>query len=194
MKRIGLFFGSFNPIHTGHLFVAEMALERAELDEVWFVISPASPYKFESGLLADHDDRLIMTMKATQHNPKFKISNVEFFLPSPSYTALTLEVIKQENPNDNFYLICGTDVYVDIPNWYLGKEVIEQVDFVVYPRNSSTVYSPESMKGKTTWLEGVPTLEISSTFIRNQIKNKKSTEYILPAEVKEFIIFNNLYQ
>jgi nicotinate (nicotinamide) nucleotide adenylyltransferase len=99
-----------------------------------------------------------------------------------------------KNPNDNFYLICGTDVYVDIPNWYLGKEVIEQVDFIVYPRNSSTVYSPESMKGKTTWLEGVPTLEISSTFIRNQIKNKKSTEYILPAEVKEFIIFNNLYQ
>jgi nicotinate-nucleotide adenylyltransferase len=194
MKKIGLFFGSFNPIHTGHLFVAEMALERAELDEVWFVISPASPYKFESGVLADSDDRLIMTMKATQHNSKFKISNVEFFLPSPSYTALTLEVIKQENPNDNFYLICGTDVYVDIPNWYLGKEVIDEVDFIVYPRNSSSVYSPEGMKNKTIWLEGVPTLEISSTFIRNQIKNKKSTEYILPAEVKEFIIFNNLYQ
>jgi nicotinate-nucleotide adenylyltransferase len=165
MKKIGLFFGSFNPIHTGHLFVAEMALERAELDEVWFVISPSSPYKFESGELVDPDNRLIMTMKAAQHNPKFKISNVEFFLPSPSYTALTLEVIKQENPNDNFYLICGTDVYVDIPNWYLGQEVIDQVNFIVYPRSSSTVYSPESMKDKTTWLEGVPMLEISSTFI-----------------------------
>jgi nicotinate-nucleotide adenylyltransferase len=194
MKRIGLFFGSFNPIHTGHLFVAEMALERAELDEVWFVISPASPYKFESGILADPDDRLIMTMKATQHNPKFKISNVEFFLPSPSYTALTIELIKHENPDDNFYLICGTDVYVDIPKWHLGREVIEAIDFIVYPRNSSSIYSPEEMKDKTIWLDGVPSLEISSTFIRNQIKNKKSTEYILPEFVKEYIINNKLYQ
>jgi nicotinate-nucleotide adenylyltransferase len=194
MKKVGLFFGSFNPIHIGHLFVAEMALERAELDEVWFVISPASPYKFESGILADPNDRLIMTIKATKYNPKLKISNLEFFLPTPSYTALTLEVIKQENPNVYFYLICGTDVYVDIPNWYLGQEVIDFVDFIVYPRNSSSVYSPDEMKDKTIWLDGVPSLEISSTFIRNQIKNKKSTEHILPLEVKEYIIFNNLYQ
>jgi nicotinate-nucleotide adenylyltransferase len=194
MKKIGLFFGSFNPVHVGHLFVAEMALERAELDEVWFVISPASPYKFESGVLADPDDRLIMTMKATKYNPKIKISNLEFFLPTPSYTAITIEVIKKENPNDYFYLICGTDVYVDIPKWYLGKEVIDSVDFIVYPRNSSSIYSPEEMKDKTTWLDGVPTLEISSTFIRNQIKNRKSTSHILPEDVREYIIFNNLYQ
>lgn len=194
MKKIGLFFGSFNPVHVGHLFVAEMALERAELDEVWFVISPASPYKFESGVLADPDDRLIMTMKATKYNPKIKISNLEFFLPTPSYTAITIEVIKQENPNDYFYLICGTDVYVDIPKWYLGQEVMDSVDFIVYPRNSSSIYSPEEMKDKTIWLDGVPTLEISSTFIRNQIKNRKSTNHILPEDVREYIIFNNLYQ
>jgi nicotinate-nucleotide adenylyltransferase len=192
--KIGLFFGSFNPIHVGHLFVAEIALERAELDEVWFVISPASPYKMDTGELADERSRLIMALNAIEYNSKLRVSNLEFSLPYPSYTSVSLEEFKRLYPEDSFSLICGTDVYVDIPNWKFGQEVIDAVDFIVYPRSSATTYSPEEMKEKTLWLDAVSTLEISSTYIRNQIKNNKTTMHILPEKVKEYITANNLYK
>lgn len=195
MKKIGLFFGSFNPIHVGHLFVAEMAIEKSSLDEVWFIVSPASPYKMHTGELASETDRLEMVKEAVSYNKKLKASDIEFNMSRPSYTANTIHKIKQENPEDYFCLICGTDVYVDIESWFLGKEVIEYINhFVVYPRNSTKIYPPSSMVHKTTWLLNVPSLEISATFIRNQIKNNNTTEHILPREVKNYIITNNLYK
>lgn len=195
MKKIGLFFGSFNPIHIGHLFVAEMAIEKADLDEVWFIVSPASPYKMHTGELASEEDRYNMVVQAIKYNRKLKVSDVEFSMSKPSYTANTVHFLKEKNTQNKFSLICGTDVYVDIESWFLGKELIESIDeFIVYPRNSSKIYSPESMVHKTTWLLNVPSFEISATFIRNQIKNNKTTEHILPREVKEYIINNNLYK
>lgn len=195
MKKIGLFFGSFNPIHIGHLFVAEMAIEKVGLDEVWFVVSPASPYKMHTGELASEVDRFKMVEEAIKYNDKLKASDVEFSMSKPSYTANTVYFLKEKNAENKFSLICGTDVYVDIESWFLGKELIDSIDeFIVYPRNSSKVYSPETIVHKTTWLLNVPSLEISATFIRNQIKNNKTTEHILPIEVKEYIINNNLYK
>ena len=191
-KKIGLLFGSFNPIHVGHLFMAEMCIENTNLDEVWFVVSPQSPYKTEKGLLTDVEHRINMVNLSIKDREHFKISTVELKLPYPSYTSNTMEFLTSQYSYD-FYIICGTDVYTDIPNWIGGEKVIELSKFIVYPRSNSTVYSPEKMKYKTTWIEGVPSFGISSTFIRNQIKNNKTTKHLLTENVIEYINKNKLY-
>lgn len=192
--RIGLLFGSFNPIHIGHLFMGEMALESSYVDVVWFVISPNSPYKMDKGTLAPPDDRYSMVMRAIAYNPRFVADTTEYYLDGPSYTYITLGKLKEKYPDFEFYLICGTDVYVDIPNWHGGKEVIDAVKFLVYPRNSTTNYTPNEMADKTIFLNGVPNLEISATFLRDQIKNGKTTKHLLPDSVRQFIKEKNLYK
>lgn len=194
MKKIGLLFGSFNPIHVGHLFMGEMAIESGCVDEVWFVVSPGSPYKINTGILADEDDRLNMVIEAVKYNSKFKVDTTEFSLERPSYTYITIQKFKNTFLNYEPHIICGTDVYVDIPNWHGGKEVIELSNFVVYPRSTTANYAPEEMANKTKFLNGVPSLEISSTFLRDQIKNNKTTIHLLPESVREYIKKNNLYK
>jgi nicotinate-nucleotide adenylyltransferase len=135
-----------------------------------------------------------MVVNAIRYNPRFTVSDVEFSLPAPSYTYITLSKLKEQNPNYNFHFICGTDVYVDIPNWHGGKEVIDNCNFLVYPRNTSTNYTPEEMKDKTNFLNGVPNLEISATFLREQIKSGKTTRHLLPDSVRAYIEHNKLYQ
>lgn len=191
--RIGLLFGSFNPIHVGHLFMAEMALESGHIDEVWFVISPNSPYKMGKGILASPEDRRAMVARATSYNHRFFVDTTEFDLEGPSYTYITLGKLKEQHINVDFYMMCGTDVYVDIPNWHGGKEVIELTNFLVYPRNTTNNHTPESMAEKTIFLNGVPSLEISSTFLREQIKSGKTTKHLLPDSVQQYIKENNLY-
>ena len=192
--KIGLLFGSFNPIHIGHLFMGEMALESNHIEKVWFIVSPESPYKTGKGILASANDRLAMVISACEYNEKFQVSTVEFDMSPPSYTYLTLYKLKEKYPEHDFHLICGTDVYVDIPTWHGGKEVIESCGFIVYPRNTTTNYTPEEMAGKTLFLNGVPSLEISSTFLREQIKNNKTTKHLLPEFVQVYIKNNNLYK
>jgi nicotinate-nucleotide adenylyltransferase len=192
--KIGLLFGSFNPIHIGHLFMAEMAIESGSVDVVWFVISPNSPYKMDKGVLASPTDRLAMVVNAIRYNYKFLADTTEFGLEGPSYTYITLEKLKEKHPEYEFHLICGTDVYVDIPSWHGGKEVIEYCNFLVYPRNTTSNYTPEEMAHKTRFLNGVPSLEISSTFLREQIKNNKTTKHLLPESVQHYIRENNLYK
>ena len=192
--KIGLLFGSFNPIHIGHLVMAEMAIESGHVDVVWFVVSPNSPYKMDKGTLAAPDDRYTMVMRAVAYNSRFAVDTTEFYLEGPSYTYITLGKLKEKHPEFEFHLICGTDVYVDIPNWIGGKEVIEACNFLVYPRNTATNYTPEEMASKTNFLNGVPNLEISATFLREQIKNGKTTKHLLPDSVHKFIKENNLYK
>jgi len=192
--KIGLLFGSFNPIHVGHLFVAEMALESGYVDMVWFVVSPESPYKTGTGTLAPAKDRYEMVSKATEYNSNFSVSDMEFHLDKPSYTFKTLEAFKKLNPETKFHFICGTDVYTDIPNWFGGKEVIDACDFLVYPRNTTTNYTPEAMVDKTQFLNGVPNLEISATFLREQIKNDRTTKHLISENVLEYIKEKGLYK
>lgn len=174
--------------------MAEMALESGYVDVVWFVISPNSPYKMGKGVLAPPDDRYSMVMKAVHYNSRFAVDTTEYYLDGPSYTYITLGKLKEKYPDFDFHLICGTDVYVDIPNWHGGKEVIEAVNFLVYPRNNTTNYTPEEMKDKTKFLNGVPNLEISATFLRDQIKNGRTTKHLLPDSVQKYITENNLYK
>lgn len=193
-RKIGLLFGSFNPIHTGHLAMGEMALDSGIVESVWFVISPNSPYKMNLSILASPEHRLNMVSDSIAYNNKFSVDTTEFYIEGPSYTYLTLGKFKEKYPDFEFYLICGTDVFVDIPNWYGGKEVMELSKFLVYPRNTTTNYIPDEMIGKVDFLHGVPSLEISSTFLRNQIKNNKSTTYFMPDCVRKYIDENNLYK
>lgn len=192
--KIGLLFGSFNPIHIGHLFMGEMAIESGHVDMICFVVSPESPYKTGTGSLVSAEHRLEMAYKATEYNSNFVVSNIEFGLEKPSYTFKTLQELKKLNPGDEYYFICGTDVYVDIPSWIGGKEVIEAVNFLVYPRNTVTNYTPEEMKDKTIHLNGVPSLEISATFLRDQIKNSRATKHLLSESVQNYIKQNELYK
>lgn len=192
-RKIGLLFGSFNPIHIGHIFMGEMAIESGVVDEVWFVISPNSPYKMNNGTLAPPDDRFAMVSRATAYNSKFLIDATEFDLEGPSYTYITLEKFKERHPDYEFHLICGTDVFVDIPTWHGGKEVIDLVRFLVYPRNTTVNYTPEEMSEKTHFLNGVPSLEISSTFLREQIKLGRTTKFLIPESVQEYINLHKLY-
>lgn len=192
--KIGLLFGSFNPIHIGHLFMGEMALESGHVDMIVYVVSPESPYKTGTGTLAPAKHRLEMTLQATKYNKNFSVSDIEFHLEKPSFTFKTLQELKKLNPGVEYYFICGTDVYVDIPTWEGGKEVIEAANFLVYPRNTTTNYTPEEMASKTKFLNGVPSLEISATFLREQLKNGKTTKHLLPESVLEYIDKNNLYK
>lgn len=191
--RVGLLFGSFNPIHVGHLFMAEMAIESGHVDEVWFVISPNSPYKMANGTLAHPNDRHMMVRSAIHYNSKFKVDTTEFDLEGPSYTYITLGMLNEKHQDKDFHLICGTDVYVDIPSWHGGKEVIDLTKFLVYPRNTTSNYTPEEMASKTIFLNGVPSLEISSTFLREQIKNGRTTKHLLPESVQQYIKEHKLY-
>lgn len=197
MEHIGLFLGSFNPIHVGHLIVAEMALERSNLDAVWFIVSPQNPAKVKTGELIDENARLEMVKIAASYNEKFHVSDIEFKMPRPSYTNDTLKVIRQKRPDKKFSIICGTDTHFKIPRWRNAQEVVDNHEFILYTRPNkqySGVCTDKGIDKKTIILGDIPTLEISSTFIRNQIKNKLTLRHLIPESVQEFIKTNNLYQ
>ncbi len=196
MEHIGLFLGSFNPIHIGHLVVAEMALEKCKLDSVWFIVSPQNPAKVKTGELINEDNRLEMAKIATSYNPKLYVSNIEFSLPRPSYTNATLKIIREKRPEKKFSIICGTDTHFKIPKWRNSLEVIENHEFILYQRggHAKDICTLNGIDKKTTLLSDVPELEISSTFIRNQIKNNLTLKHILTENVIDYIAVNNLYK
>lgn len=195
-EHIGLLLGSFNPIHIGHLIMAEMALEKCNLDGVWFIVSPMNPAKAKSGILIDENERLQMTKIAAEYNDKFHVSNIEFSMPRPSFTNNTLRHLREIRPNKKFSIICGTDTHFKIPFWRNAQEVVDNHDFILYERggNDKGVCTEKGIDKKTTLLENVPVLEISSTFIREQIKNNGSLKHLLPESVIEHIKANNLYK
>ncbi len=196
MEHIGLLLGSFNPIHIGHLIMAEMALEKCNLDGVWFIVSPQNPAKVKSGELIDENARLEMAKMAAAYNPRFHVSDIEFKMPRPSYTNATLQVIRDKRPNKKFTIICGTDTHFKIPKWRNPLSVIQNHDFILYQRggHGDMMCKIHDIDKKTTLLKDVPILEISSTFIRKQIKNNMTLKHILPECVEQYIKQNNLYK
>lgn len=195
-EHIGLLLGSFNPIHIGHLVLAEMALEKCNLDSVWFIVSPLNPAKANSGTLIDENSRLEMAKIASAYNPKFKVSDIEFSLPKPSYTNNTLKLIREQMPGKQFSIICGTDTHFKIPKWRNSLDVISNHNFILYKRGGYNldVCTTNGIDSKTIALNNVPMLEISSTFIRNQIKNNLTLRHLLPEGVINYINNNNLYK
>jgi len=196
MKHIGLLLGSFNPIHAGHLVMAEMTLEKMNLDEVWFIVSPQNPAKVRSGELIDENDRLEMVKLGTSYNPKFIVSDIEFSLPRPSYTNVTLKLIREQHPDDKFSLIVGTDTHHKLARWRNSEGVIENHEFILYQRGgyADGMCTLKGIDKKTKLLQDVPMLEISSTFIRKQAKGGLTLKHLLPEIVEKYIKSKNLYK
>jgi len=188
--HIGLYFGSFNPIHIGHLIVANHIVQNSEIDKVWFVVSPHNPLKDSHSLLNEYH-RLHLVNLAIEGNTKFRASNVEFHLPKPSYTINTLTYLTEKFPLERFSIIMGSDSFQNIHRWKNFEQLIKQYSFIVYMRPGFEI--KEKHGAEVTVLQA-PMLEVSSTYIRDQIKQKKSIRYIVPDAVAEYIQDNKYYQ
>ena len=182
--KIGLFFGSFNPVHVGHMVIANYMLEFTGLDRVWFIVSPHNPLK-EKELLLPEKHRLQMVNKAIGNNKKMKASDVEFSLPQPSYTINTLAHLKRKYPGHEFVLIIGSDNLTTFKKWKNYKEILKDHSLYVYPRleNKGGVLA----KHPHVKMIDAPVIDISSTFIRNAIKNKKDVRYLMPEAVSRYV-------
>jgi len=187
--HIGLYFGSFNPIHIGHLIVANHIVENTEIDKIWFVVSPHNPLK-EAHTLLNEYDRLHLVELAIQDNPKFRASNVEFHLPKPSYTIDTLTHLREKFPLERFSVIAGSDSFQNIHRWKNFERLIADYSFIIYKRPGFDI---QEKHGADITIVEAPLLEISSTYIRQQIKNKKSVRYLLPDNVYEYVTESRYY-
>lgn len=191
--KIGLYFGTFNPIHVGHLIIANHMAEHADLDQVWMVVTPHNPLKKKNTLLDDYH-RLQMVHLATDSFEKLKPSDIEFKLSQPNYTVNTLVHLQERYPNHEFSLIMGEDNLKTLHKWKNYEIILENYDIYVYPRISSEVENLELKNHPKIHLIDAPIVEISSTFIRNNIKEGKNIQPLLPEKVWEYIDHNNFYK
>lgn len=189
--KTGLFFGSFNPIHVGHLMIAEYFLEFTDLDRVWFIVSPQNPFKQKSSLL-DQRHRFYITNLAVEDNPKMKASNIEFDLPVPSYTIDTLVHLTERYPDKGFTLIMGSDNLNSFHKWKNYEKILEDHQLYVYPRRGFE--ESRFSEHPNVKLFPVPQIDISATFIRNSIKEGKSMRYFMPDPVLKYIDEMNFYK
>lgn len=189
--NIGLFFGSFNPIHIGHLIIANTVAELKGIDQVWFVVSPLNPFKSSKNLLHEFD-RMDMVELAIEDNFNLRASDIEFRMKRPSYTIDTLTYLSERHPNYNFELIIGGDNLKGFHKWKNYKVILEHYGLIVYPRPQSII--PEEIKAHANVrMINAPLLDISATYIRKQIREGKSIQYIVPQKVAEHIAFKKLY-
>lgn len=189
-KHVGLLFGSFNPVHTGHISIAEHMLSHEGLDEIWFVVSPRNPLK-ERNMLIGSQQRLEMVRLATGSNPKFKVSDVEFFMPEPSYTCDTLRLIESKHPEIRFFLIIGSDNLKDFHLWKNYEIILSTYPILVYLRSGAEQTPFGNYPGIK--LTTAPLLEISSTQIRESIHDDEMLYRLVPAAVADYIRQNKLY-
>ena len=192
-KKIGLFFGTFNPIHVGHLIIANHMVEFSDLDEVWFVVTPHNPHKKKKTLLEDHH-RLAMVRIAVEEYPKLQASNVEFDLPQPNYTVNTLVHLEEKYPEKNFSLIMGEDNLKSLHKWKNYEVILERYSIYVYPRISEGTVETQFDNHKKIKKVNAPIIELSSTFIRNGIKAGKNIQPMLSAEVWKYLDEMNFYK
>lgn len=182
--KIGLFFGSFNPIHLGHLIIANTMLENTELEQIWFVVSPQNPLKKSSTLLHEFD-RHYMVERAIADNFNMKACDVEFHMPRPSYTIDTLTYLEANFPYHEFSLIIGEDNLVSLPKWKNYSKILDFFKLYVYRRPGCE--NVNALKHKNILFVEAPLLGISATFIRKQLKEGKSVKYLVPEEIVGYI-------
>lgn len=202
MKKVGLFFGTFNPIHVGHLIIANYMACHTDLDEVWLVVTPQNPFKQKSSLLPDYH-RLMIAQIAVEDNEKVKVSNVEFKLPKPSYTINTLVHLKENYPKINFSLLMGEDNLRSLHKWKNYELILKNHDIYVYPR-VLTDQEKEDLKGYRTNPRLVnhpriikvdaPVMKLSASFIRKSIKEGLSVKYLLTENVLKYIDEMHFYK
>ena len=188
---IGLYFGSFNPIHIGHMAIANYFVEYANIDELWFVISPQNPLKSKKSLLPDYQ-RLELVNLALRDYPKFKASNIEFSLPQPSFTTNTLIHLNEKYPTKEFALIIGEDNLSSFNKWKNYEHILKTSKLLVYPRPNCKM--SEFHNHPNVQLIDAPNMEISSSFIRKSINNGKDVQFFLPEKVWQYIDEMNLFK
>ena len=191
MKRTGLFFGSFNPIHVGHLIIANAMLNNADMDEVWFVVSPQNPHKERASLLADHH-RLQMVRVAIEDNYKLRACDVEFHLPVPSYTVVTLARLCELYPDREFCLIMGSDNLDSLHRWRNYEYILENYTIYVYPRPNHS--GGDLANHPHVHIVDVPMMDISSSYVREQIGQGHSVEYMLTEPVFRYLTEMHFYE
>jgi nicotinate-nucleotide adenylyltransferase len=188
--KIGLYFGSFNPIHTGHLIVASFVANHTDMQQVWFIVSPQNPLKPSSVLLNEYH-RLHLVHLAVEGDLRLKASEVEFKLPRPSYTIDTLTYLQEKYPQHEFFIIMGSDSFQNLSKWKNFELLIKNYSFIIYKRPGFEV--------KETWNASVivleaPLLQLSATEIRDNIKSGKTIRYLVPDKVREEIEQNSYYK
>lgn len=197
MMETGLFFGSFNPVHIGHMAIANYIAEYSLLKEVWFVVSPHNPLKSKESLLAGRD-RLYMTELAIGEDRRFRVSDIEFTLPQPSYTIDTLTHLSEKYPSRRFTLIMGEDNLSTLHKWKNAEELVKRYPLIVYPRLGSGRKSnrrlSEILNMASVQEVKAPVMEISGTFIRDAIRNRKDVSWFLPPPVWKYIREMHFYE
>ena len=197
MNKIGLYFGSFNPIHIGHILIAGYITEFTSVNEVWFVVSPQNPFKKKETLLDDYQ-RLYMVNLGIGKNEKMRASDIEFRLPIPSYTINTLAYLNEKYPKHSFCLVMGEDNLYTLHKWKNAEELVKKYEIFVYPRHGTK--RPASPLLDTVMSKAVihrvkaPLMDISGTFIRNGVRKRKDMSYYLPAPVWKYIQEMHFYE
>ncbi|HMJ69128.1 MAG TPA: nicotinate (nicotinamide) nucleotide adenylyltransferase [Cyclobacteriaceae bacterium] len=192
--NIGLLFGSFNPIHIGHLIIANVMAETTDLKKVWLVVSPQNPFKPSKGLLHEFD-RYDMVKAAIADNYKLEVTDIEFHLPRPSYTVDTLTHLTEKNPGSSFKVIIGEDNLVNFEKWKNYQQILDQYGLYVYPRLAGAgVTNPELKRHSNVKMVEAPLLDISATYIRSCIRDNKSIRYLVPEAVEQMIRSKQFYR
>lgn len=182
--NIGLFFGSFNPIHTGHMIIANVVRETTDMDQVWFIVSPQNPFKKSNNLLHEFD-RLDMVREAIHDDYHFRASDIEFNMPRPSYTIDTLVYLKEKHPEHSFKLIIGEDNLAAFPKWKNHEVILKDFGLLVYPRPHAE--PSELSTSEFVTKVDAPEVDISATLIRKLITEGRSIKYLVPEGVRELI-------
>ena len=190
MMKVGLFFGSFNPIHTGHMIIANLVKETTSVTEVWFVVSPQNPFKKNKRLLHEFD-RLDLVNVAISDDYQFRAIDVEFGMPKPSYTIDTLTVLQEKHPDKEFHLIIGEDNLASFPKWKNADELLKHFKLIVYPRKGSK--SSDLINHAHVQMIEAPEVDISATLIRKLIGEGKSVKYLVPDSVSAQIQAKKFY-
>jgi nicotinate-nucleotide adenylyltransferase len=202
--KIGLYFGTFNPIHVGHMIIANYMADHTDLDQVWLVVSPQNPLKQKKSLLEDFH-RLALVRVAIEDNSKLRASDIEFALPKPSYTTTTLAYLKEKYPNDEFALIMGEDNLRTLHKWYNYEQILENHQIFVYPRaitmqeedeldESGSFDNKNIEHSNIVKCDDVPVMKVSSSYIRKAIRDNKDVRYLLTEPVHKYLDEMNFYR
>ncbi|MBE9518368.1 MAG: nicotinate-nucleotide adenylyltransferase [Bacteroidetes bacterium] len=187
----GLYFGSFNPVHIGHLAIANFMVEFSELEQLWFVVSPQNPLKERKSLLKDYH-RLEMVRQAVEDDDRFRASDIEFKLPTPSYTIDTLTYLEELNPGREFQLVMGADGLRTFHKWKHAELIVEKYHRLIYPRPGTDIEMASRLPNAT--LVDAPMMEISSSFIRQAIKEGKDVRHLVPAKAYTYMREMHFYE
>ena len=192
MEKIGLFLGTFNPIHNGHLNLASFFYENDQLDFIWFVITPQSPWKKTSGLL-NETERFKIVSQALVSHPKFKVNTIEFELPKPNYTYITLSKLKKQYPEKVFKLILGADNLISFDKWKNYDKILDEFELLIYPRKTNESIPKKFLEHSKIFWPKAPNLIMSSSEIRKKIREGSDVSSQIPIKSWEYIKENNFY-